>query len=140
VIENGGRRPAARYSYLEPFDRLPKSCYKATTEEAGMKTLWVSMAIGLVAGLIDIAPMVAQKMDHRAIYSAFLQYFFVSIIIVNIDLPGIVWWLQGSLIALALAVPIIIIVSVSDKKAIPIIAAMSVVLGACIGLAGYFFR
>jgi len=74
-----------------------------------MGILWISMAVGVVAGVIDIVPMLAQKLPHRAILSAFLQYFFVSIIIVNINLPGIAWWLQGSLISLALAIPTIII-------------------------------
>jgi len=58
-----------------------------------MDKLLLSAIIGLVAGTIDIVPMVIQKLDKRATISAFLQYFFVSIIIVNIDLPHIVWWL-----------------------------------------------
>jgi len=105
-----------------------------------MKSLLVSMAIGVVAGLIDIAPMIAQKLDKRATISAFLHYFLLSIVIVNINLPVIVWWLQGSVIALALTLPIIIIVSGNDKKAIPIIATMAVVLGALIGLAGHYLK
>ena len=103
-----------------------------------MKTLLISMGIGIVAGIIDILPMVLQKMDKRAILSAFLQYFFVSIIIVNINIPGVVWWLQGSIIALALSLPVIVIVSGKEQKAVPIIAMMSIVLGAIIGIAGHF--
>jgi hypothetical protein len=103
-----------------------------------MKTLMISMAIGIAAGIIDILPMIFQKLDKRAILSAFIQYFFVSIIIVNIDLPLIAWWLQGGLISLSLALPVIIIVPLNDKKAIPIIAAMSVILGTLISIAGHF--
>lgn len=102
-----------------------------------MRTLWISMAIGLAAGLIDSLPMIAQKLDKRATIAAFLQYFFVSIVIVNINLPGVVWWAQGSIIAFALAVPTMIIVSGPDKKAVPIIGSMAVVLGGLIGLAGH---
>jgi hypothetical protein len=98
------------------------------------------MIIGIMAGIIDILPMAIQKMDKRSILSAFLQYFFVSIVIVNSNLPGIVWWLQGSIIALALSIPIIVIVSEKDKKAAPIIAAMSIILGSLIGIAGHFFK
>lgn len=105
-----------------------------------MKSVFVSMAIGVIAGAIDIIPMIIQKLDRRAIVSAFLQYFFVSIVIVNIDLPGILWWLQGGIISFALALPIIVIISGSDKKAVPIIAIMSVILGTLIGLAGHFLR
>jgi len=103
-----------------------------------MKTLLISMGIGIVAGIIDILPMVLQKMDKRAILSAFLQYFFVSIIIININIPGVVWWLQGSIIALALSLPVIVIVSGKEQKAVPIIAMMSIVLGAIIGIVGHF--
>jgi hypothetical protein len=103
-----------------------------------MQTLFPSMLLGVVAGVIDIIPMFIQKLSILAILSAFLQYFFVSIVIVNLDLPGVAWWLQGSIIALALALPILIIVSENDKKAVPVIVAMSVILGAIIGLAGHY--
>jgi hypothetical protein len=102
-----------------------------------MKTLLISTGIGVLAGVIDILPMLVQKLPKRAIISAFLQYSFLSIIIVNINLPGIVWWLQGSIISLALATPIIVIVSENDNKVIPIIATMAVILGALIGIAGH---
>lgn len=105
-----------------------------------MRTLLISAGIGIAAGIIDIAPMVARRMDTRSILSAFAHYVVVSIVIVNIDLPGVAWWLQGSLIALAMAVPIMIIVSGSEKKALPVIAAMAVILGAGIGLAGHYLR
>jgi hypothetical protein len=105
-----------------------------------MKIWLVSIAIGVVIGVIDILPMIAQKLAKRAIVSAFLQYFFVSIIIVNIDLPGIAWWLQGSIISLALSAPILVIVSENDKKAVPIIAAMAVILGTLISIAGHFLK
>ena len=104
-----------------------------------MKTLLISMLIGLAAGVIDILPMLIQKMDKRSIASAFFQYFFVSIVIVNINLPGIAWWLQGGLVSLALAVPVIIIVSEKDKKAVPAIMTMSIILGTLISLAGHYF-
>lgn len=101
-----------------------------------MNTILISIAIGIAAGLIDIAPMIAQKMERSAILSAFLQYFFVSIVILNIDLPGVIWWLKGGLVSLALALPIMIIVA--DRKAAPIMAGMAVILGSLIGLAGHY--
>jgi len=96
------------------------------------------MLIGIVAGVIDIIPMILQKLEKRATISAFLQYFFVSIVIVNIDLPGIVWWVQGGLVSLALAIPVIIIVSGNDRKTIPIISSMAIILGTLIGIAGHY--
>jgi len=105
-----------------------------------MDTLLLSAIIGIVAGIIDIIPMIIQKLDKRASISAFLQYFFVSIIIVNIDLPHIIWWLQGGLISAAFALPVVIIVSTQDKKAVPIILLMAAILGTLIGLAGHYLK
>jgi hypothetical protein len=105
-----------------------------------MRVLFISMAIGVVAGIIDIIPMAVRKLERKAVLSAFLQYFFVSIVIVNMRLPGIAWWLQGSVIALALALPVMVIVSDADRKSVPIIAVNSVVLGALIGVAGHFIQ
>jgi hypothetical protein len=105
-----------------------------------MDTLLLSVVIGIVAGIIDIIPMIIQKLDKRAIISAFLQYFFVSIIIVNIDLPHIVWWLQGWLISVALTLPVVFIVSAQDKKAVPIILTMAAILGTLIGMAGHYLK
>jgi hypothetical protein len=103
-----------------------------------MRILLFSIIIGIFAGIIDIVPMIIQKLDKRAILSAFLQYFFVSIIIVNIDLPGISWWLEGGIISLALATPVIVIVAEKDRKAIPIIASMAILLGTLISIAGHY--
>jgi len=103
-----------------------------------MDKLLLSAIIGIVAGIIDIIPMVIQKLDKRATISAFLQYFFVSIIIVNIDLPHIVWWLQGGLISVALALPVVVLVSKQDKKAVPIILTLAAILGTLIGIAGHY--
>ena len=105
-----------------------------------MDTLLLSAIIGIVAGAIDVTPMVIQKLDKRATISAFLQYFFGSIIIVNIDLPHVVWWLQGGLISVALALPVVVIVASEDKKAIPIILTMAAILGTLIGVAWYYLK
>ena len=105
-----------------------------------MDTLILSALIGLAAGIIDIIPMIIKKLDKRATISAFLQYFFLGIIIVNIDLPHIIWWLEGALISLAFTLPIVILVSKEDKKSVPIIIINSVVLGTLIGIAGHFLK
>jgi len=105
-----------------------------------MDILLLSVIIGIVAGIIDIIPMIMQKLEKQATISAFLQYFFVSIIIVNIDLPHIAWWLQGGLISVALSLPVVCIVSMNDKKAVPIILIMAAILGTLIGIAGHFLK
>lgn len=104
-----------------------------------MDKLILSLLIGLIAGIIDIIPMILQMLDKRSIVSAFLQYLFVSVIIINIDLPYVVWWLEGGLISLALSLPIVLLVSAKDKSSVPVILIMSVILGTLIGLAGHYW-
>ena len=105
-----------------------------------MNILILSFLIGLAAGIIDIIPMLLKKLDKRACISAFLQYLFLGIIIVNIDLPYIIWWMEGGLISLAFTLPIVLIVSKNDKKSVPIILINSIVLGTLIGIAGHFLK
>lgn len=104
-----------------------------------MKNYLIAGIIGILVGLLDITPMIIQKLPKRANISAFLQYFFISMMICFIDLPGIVWWIEGSLIALMLSIPIIVITSENDKKPKYIISSMSIVLGFIIGLSKHLF-
>ena len=103
-----------------------------------MKIILLTTLIGFIAGMIDILPMVKMKLDKYAISSAFIFYFIMPFIIYNTNLFGMAWWLKGGVIAMALAIPIIIIVSKEDKKSIPPMVVMSVVLGTLIGVAGHF--
>ena len=105
-----------------------------------MNVILLSVLIGIVVGAIDALSMILKKLPKRAIVSAFLQYLFVSVIIINIDLPNVVWWIEGGLIALMMAIPIIIIIAETDKKSVPIILANAVVLGTLIALAGHFLK
>jgi hypothetical protein len=58
--------------------------------------------------------------------------------LLNIDLPHIVWWLQGGLISVTLSLPVVVLVSAKDKKAVPIILTMAAILGTLIGVAGHY--
>lgn len=60
-----------------------------------MDKLVFSVIIGLVAGIIDIIPMIVQKLPRYSTVAAFFHYFFVSIVILNVDIPHISWWLEG---------------------------------------------
>lgn len=54
-----------------------------------MDKLLFSAIIGLIAGVIDIIPMIMQKLPRYSTVSAFFHYFFVSIIFLNVDIPHI---------------------------------------------------
>ena len=103
-----------------------------------MKTFLLTCLIGMIAGAIDILPMIKMKLDRHSIASAFIFYFILPFVILDIDLLGLVWWLKGGVTGLAMALPIIIMVAKEDKKSAPSMLIMSAVLGTLIGIAGHF--
>ena len=103
-----------------------------------MKTFLLTCLIGMIAGAIDILPMIKMKLDRHSIASAFVFYFILPLVILDIDLFGLVWWLKGGVTGLAMALPIIIMVAKEDKKSAPPMLIMSAVLGTLIGIAGHF--
>ncbi|RXQ87173.1 hypothetical protein EO244_16660 [Ancylomarina salipaludis] len=103
-----------------------------------MNNFLIAILIGLLAGLIDIIPMIIQKLDKRDTISAFIHYFALGLIIPFVNL-GIAPWITGIGIALLTSIPIMIIVYPRDKKAIIPMIVFSLILGAGIGIAGAKF-
>lgn len=103
-----------------------------------MDKLTLSVIIGLVAGIIDIIPMIIQKLPRYSTIASFFHFFFVSIVILNVDIPHIAWWLEGGMIGLALMIPMLIHVGHSDKKPLPIITFNAILLGTLVGIIGYY--
>lgn len=103
-----------------------------------MKELLLTLATGVVFGVIDILPMVKMKLDKHAIVSAFSFYLFVPFIVYSTNLFGMPWWLRGSIITFILAVPTLVLIAKDDIKSTIPVSSMSVVLGALIGLVGHF--
>ena len=103
-----------------------------------IKTFLLTLFIGIVAGTIDVLPMIRMKLDKFSIVSAFVFYLFIPFIIFNTDLFGLPWWAKGSVITLMMALPVIILVTKEGMKAAAPIALMSILLGLAIGAAGHF--
>jgi hypothetical protein len=103
-----------------------------------MNDFLIAITIGLVAGLIDITPMIIMKLEKSASISAFVHYFALGLIIPFVDW-GIAPWIKGIVIALLTAIPIMVIVFPKDKKAIIPMIVFSLILGAGIGIAGAKF-
>lgn len=95
--------------------------------------LFIALAVGLIAGIIDILPMIFQKLDRYSIFSALIQWIVVGFVIFYIDF-GISGWLKGLILAVLLAIPIVILVMKADLKSVPIILTTSAVLGSLVGL------
>ena len=98
-----------------------------------MSKFLISIIIGIVAGIIDVIPMIIQKLDKYAITSAFVHWVVLGVIISYIQLP-LFPWLKGILVAEITVLPIIIIVLKNDHKAMMPIIIMSAILGALVGI------
>ena len=100
-----------------------------------MRGILIALGIGIVAGIIDVIPMIIQKMDKRSNISAFFHWVVLGLII-----PFVSWniapWLKGIIIAELSAIPILLIISSTDKKAIIPITVMSAILGIAVAIAG----
>ncbi len=103
-----------------------------------MNDFIIAVIIGLIAGLIDVIPMIIQKLDKSSNLSAFIHYFALGLIIpfVNWDITP---FIKGVLIALLTSIPFMVLVYPKDKKAIIPMIIFSVILGAGIGIAGAIF-
>ena len=103
-----------------------------------MSEILIALLIGTVAGIIDVIPMIIQKMDKYANLSAFFHWVVLGLII-----PFVSWdiapWLKGLIIAEISAVPILFIVAPKDKKAIMPITIMSAILGVIVAISGKAF-
>jgi len=103
-----------------------------------MNDFLIAIIIGLVAGLIDVTPMIIMKLEKAANISAFVHYFVLGLII-----PFVGWdiapWIKGIIISILSALPVMIIVYPKDKKAIIPMIVFSLILGAGIGIAGAKF-
>lgn len=98
-----------------------------------METIILTALLGFIIGTVDVIPMIKMKLDRYSIGSAFIFYTILPFMIFNIDLYGIVWWLKGGFVAFLLALPTIILVAKEDKKSIPPMLIMSIVLGTMLG-------
>lgn len=98
-----------------------------------MRNILLALILGAGAGIIDIIPMLIQKLDKYATTSAFFQWIVLGFVITFIKIPGVDGWLKGLITAVLLSLPIMIIVMKDDPKSIVIILFMSAFLGSIVG-------
>ena len=103
-----------------------------------MREFLLTLLIGMVAGAIDVLPMVKMKLDRYSIASAVVFYLLLPFVIFNLTLFDTLWWAKGGIVALGLALPLVLVVAKEDKQSVPPMLVMSTVLGTLIGIAGHF--
>jgi len=97
-----------------------------------MKIL-LSFGLGAIAGIIDVIPMIIQKIDKYSTISAFVQWLILGFFITHIKIPGLDGWSKGLVTAVLMSLPIIILVAKTDPKSVIIILLTSAILGSIVG-------
>lgn len=103
-----------------------------------MNNILIALLIGIAAGIIDVVPMLIQKLDKQACLSAFVHWIILGLII-----PFVAWnidpWIKGLIIGVLSAIPVILMIWKEDKKSSVPILLFSAFLGAAVGIAGAKF-
>lgn len=93
----------------------------------------LSLAVGAVAGTLDIIPMIFQRLPLRSCLSAFFIYFFAAVIVFYSNLPYLPWWADG--MAVTLMLPVLFTFSGKERKAIPVVLFNALLFGFLISAA-----
>lgn len=98
-----------------------------------MKKYLVGIGFGVVAGIIDVIPMVIMKLTWDANISAFIMWVIVGLLISSSELKikGI---LKGILIAFLVLAPSAILIGWGDPKSLLPIIIMTLILSSILGL------
>ncbi len=103
-----------------------------------MNDILIALAIGIIAGIIDVIPMMIKKLDKSANLSAFSHWVILGLIIPFVDW-NIEPWIRGLILGELSAIPIMIIVFPKDKKALLPMIILSAILGIGVAIAGAKF-
>jgi len=102
-----------------------------------MKTLFIALFLGMLAGIIDILPMIRQKVNKYSIAAIFIQWVLIALVVyfINWDISS---WLKGLVIAELGMLPFMIQAGYRNKKSILPTFVFAAVLGIFLGLSGSF--
>jgi hypothetical protein len=100
-----------------------------------MKRYIIGICLGTIAGILDVLPMVFQKLTWDANISAFSMWIVVGLITSSIDfkIPSI---LKGILVAFLILFPTAVLIAWKQPFSLIPISAMTLLLG---GGLGYLF-
>ena len=97
-----------------------------------MKRLLWSVGIGILAGVLDVIPMIAQGLPSSATVSAFVHWIALGVIISYVQMP-FRSWVKGLVVAELATLSILALVASSDPVSVPIIFTTTAVLGSLVG-------
>ena len=104
------------------------NCKNDTT----LKKIKIGILFGIIAGIIDVIPMIMQKLTWDANISAFTMWIVVGFLIATIDLD-IHSIVKGILLAFLVLLPSAILIGWSEPFTLIPIAIMTTILGGLLG-------
>ena len=99
-----------------------------------MKRTALGALLGLVAGILDVAPMIARGLPWSANISAFTMWVVVGVLVAVTDLrlPAV---LHGIVVAFLVLAPSAVLIGAVEPMSLVPISIMTLVLGSAVGLA-----
>lgn len=98
----------------------------------------LSLAVGAAAGILDVVPMLFQKLPARSCISAFFVYFFAAVVVFHSKLPYLPWWAQGMAVTLMFSIPVLFTFTGKESKAIPMVLFNALLFGFLISAAEHY--
>ncbi|MFH1683423.1 MAG: hypothetical protein ABIA67_00925 [Candidatus Margulisiibacteriota bacterium] len=97
-----------------------------------MKKIFTGILIGALAGVIDVIPMIIQKLPWSANLSAFTMWVVVGFLVSVVDLK-INNVLKGILIAFLTLAPIAVLIAAQEPMTLIPVFIMALILGSGVG-------
>ncbi len=94
--------------------------------------IFIGIIFGTIAGIVDVIPMLFQKLPLDANLSA-LSHWIITGFIIAITTLKISGWLKGLILAFILIIPIFFIVAWNDPISLIPIGIMTLILGPILG-------
>jgi hypothetical protein len=97
-----------------------------------MKRIKIGILLGIVAGIIDVIPMILQNLTWDANISAFTMWIIVGFLIATVDLK-INSIIKGILLAFLVLLPTAILIGWKEPFSLIPISTMTIILGGVLG-------
>ena len=96
------------------------------------RKIFLGTILGFIAGIIDIIPMIIQKLPMHAILSAFLMWVVLGFLI-NTSVLKINGALKGLLLSFLILLPTAILIAQTEPISLIPISIMTAILGTLLG-------
>lgn len=94
----------------------------------------IYLCTGILVGAVDALPLWIKKEPKEKSISAFIQYIVITLAIFYSNVDILPWWIQGSTIALAISLPLMIRTAKTEKATLPLTIGNAIILGTSVSI------